>query len=168
MTTPLLHTPPRGGGDSAATDSEVAAIIALARARGANTVILGSGRNPGAMAAMAAVAAEWEGIGGRIAARVTWPESAASWLRQARRFTATTPDLWIMTGPASGWAQMTRRLLWSTTWSPRNTLVMSGTGAPATLAAVGTAHLNGLTGVDPDCSTWTVSGDAKRSLRQGA
>ena len=31
---------------------------------------------------------------------------------------AADPGLWIMAGPPRGWAQVTRRLLWSTPWSP--------------------------------------------------
>ncbi|WP_228000444.1 hypothetical protein [Nocardia australiensis] len=154
---PLLHRAPRTADDVAATDVEIAAIIAVARARGAHTLTLGSGRNPAAITTMAAVAAEWERGGRHIADHVTWPETAASWLRQARRFTATTPDLWVMTGPRLGWAQMTRRLLWSTTWTPRDTLVPAEIADPAALALVGTAYLNGLTGVDTDGSTWTVA-----------
>ncbi|MBU3064731.1 hypothetical protein KO481_24785 [Nocardia sp. NEAU-G5] len=156
--TPLLHHISRSDDDvPAATDAEIAAIIAVARARGAHTLTLGSGRTPPAIATMAAVAAQWERGGGRIADHVTWPETAASWLRQARRFTATTPDLWVMTGPRLGWAQMTRRLLWSTPWSASNTIVTSEIADPAALALVGTAYLEGLTGVDAEGSVWTVT-----------
>ena len=61
----------------------------------------------------AGFARRWQATGGAIVCAVTWPESAASWLRQATRFAAGGPDLWVMAGPATGWAQMTRRLLWS-------------------------------------------------------
>ena len=42
-----------------------------------------------------------------------------------------------MAGPATGWAQMTRRLLWSTTWRPERTIAF---------AAIGTRHVTGLVG----------------------
>ncbi|MFF3573740.1 hypothetical protein [Nocardia jiangxiensis] len=156
--TPLLHNIFHADDDvRAATDAEVGAIIAVARARDARILTLGSGRAPAAIASMAAVAAEWERGGGRIAGHVTWPENAASWLRQARRFTATAPDLWVMTGPRLGWAQMTRRLLWSTPWSASTTIVTAEIADPAAMALVGTAYLEGLTGVDSDGSVWTVT-----------
>ncbi|MEV6071105.1 hypothetical protein AB0L82_31550 [Nocardia sp. NPDC052001] len=155
--TPLLHNLSRTGQDiPTATDAEIAAIIAVARARGARTLTLGSGRTSAAIATMAAVADQWERGGGRIADHITWPETAASWLRQARRFATAPTDLWVMTGPRLGWAQMTRRLLWSTIWSARDTIVAT-IADPAALALVGTAYLEGLTGVDPDGSTWTVT-----------
>ncbi|MEU0504383.1 hypothetical protein [Nocardia sp. NPDC005998] len=164
--TPLLRRAPRTDADTEVeVEVEVDAIIALASARGARTLTLGSGRTPTALATMAAVATGWERGGGRIVDHVTWPESAASWLRQARRFTATTPDLWIMTGPRLGWAQMTRRLLWSTTWTPHDTLVTAAIADPAALELVGTAHLDGLTGIDGDGSAWCVA-DGQLRLRR--
>ncbi|WP_019930724.1 hypothetical protein [Nocardia sp. BMG111209] len=155
--TPLLHDISRSGDVPAATDAEIAGIVAVARARGVRALTLGSGRTPAAIATVDAVAVEWERGGGRIADHVTWPETAASWLRQARRFTTTTPDLWVMTGPRPGWAQMTRRLLWSTPWSAADTIVTSVIADPAALALVGTAYLEGLTGVDAEGSAWTVT-----------
>ncbi|MFF2555254.1 hypothetical protein ACFVUS_29915 [Nocardia sp. NPDC058058] len=155
--TPLLHNISHTDEDiPAPTDALIAAIITAARARGARTLTLGSGRTPAAIATTAAVADQWERGGGLIADHITWPETAASWLRQARRFTTAPTDLWIMTGPRLGWAQMTRRLLWSTTWSARDTIVAT-IADPAALALVGTAYLEGLTGVELDGSTWTVT-----------
>jgi hypothetical protein len=40
---------------------------------------------------------------------------------QARRFTASTPDLWVVAGHPLGWAQMARRPRWPTAWSPERT-----------------------------------------------
>lgn len=156
--TPLLHNTIRTDPDDpATTEAEIGAMITVARARGARTLALGSGRTRAAIATMSAVGAQWERGGGRIADHITWPETAASWLRQARRFTAAAPDMWVMTGPPLGWAQMTRRLLWSTPWSAGTTIVTSEIADPAALALVGTAYLEGLTGVDPDGSVWTVT-----------
>jgi hypothetical protein len=69
-------------------------------------------------------ARRFQATGGIIICTVTWPESAASWLRQAARFAAADPDLWVMAGPATGWAQMTRRLLWSTPWRPQRLILI--------------------------------------------
>ena len=164
MESPLLRTTASIDHDLVATTAEITGLCALARARGARSLVLGSGRTLGALASVAALTDEWEHHGGHIAGHVTWPETAASWLRQARRFSATPADLRVMTGPAPGWAQMTRRLLWSTHWTAATTLVLASVADPAALALVGTAHLNGLTGVDTDGATWTVIDDTKHPV----
>jgi hypothetical protein len=92
-----------------------------------------------------------------IICTITWPETAASWLRQATRFAAADPDLWVMAGPATGWAQMTRRLLWSTSWRPDRTLAFASLGTAPVISLVGAHNLPGLTGATTDGSTWQVS-----------
>jgi hypothetical protein len=87
---------------------------------------------------------------------VTWPEEAASWLRQATRFAAANPDLWVMAGPAGGWAQMARRLLWSTSWQPERTIAFAGIGTGRAIGLVGAVNLPGLTGATKDGGTWAV------------
>ncbi|MFE3292113.1 hypothetical protein [Rhodococcus sp. NPDC059234] len=160
LTSPLLDPAHRHetAPDPAATDAELTALIDLAVARRVGTVAIGSGRTPSAVAAAAALTRRWTATGGNVSATVTWPETAASWLRQARRFCHPEPDLWIMTGPPTGWAQMTRRLLWSTNWDPARTLATVEIGTPGSLELVGRGHLEGLTGATADGATWTVSG----------
>jgi hypothetical protein len=93
-----------------ASEAELNRMAELARCRDARTIAIGRGRSAPAAATAAAFARRWE-AGGRIVLDiVSWPEEAASWRRQATRFAAADPDLWVMTGPAVGWAQMTRRL----------------------------------------------------------
>jgi hypothetical protein len=87
---------------------------------------------------------------------VTWLEEAASWLRQATRFAAADPDLWVMAGTPRGWAQMTRRLLWSTPWQPARTLAFAALGTPGAIGLVGAHNLQGLAGATADGGTWTV------------
>ena len=87
---------------------------------------------------------------------VTWPEEAASWLRQATRFADAEPDLWVMAGPPRGWAQMTRRLLWSTAWQPGRTIAFAALGTQCAIGLVGAHNLHGLAGVTADGGTWTV------------
>ena len=87
---------------------------------------------------------------------VTWPEEAVSWLRPATRFARANPDLWVMTGPAPGWAQMTRRLLWSTAWRPERTLAFAGLGNQAAIGLVGSVNLGGLAGARADGGSWEV------------
>ncbi|MEV6930544.1 hypothetical protein AB0M46_39505 [Dactylosporangium sp. NPDC051485] len=140
---------------SAASEAEVEAIAALARTRGATRLAIGSGRADDDLTTVRAVAARWEALGGEIVTTLTWPETAASWLRQATRFAAADPDLWIMTGSPAGWAQMTRRLLWSTSWRPARTILTAALSGRAALDLVGLVNLDGIAGV-------TASGDAWR------
>ncbi|WP_410638933.1 hypothetical protein [Amycolatopsis sp. lyj-346] len=88
------------------------------------------------------IAAAW---GGLVLATVTWPETAASWLRQARRFAAPEPDAWVVCATPAGWAGMCRRLQLSTSWSPHRTV------ATAALAGF---PLSGLRGARADGTTW--------------
>jgi len=88
------------------------------------------------------IAAAW---GGMVLATVTWPGTAASWLRQARRFAAPDPDAWVVSATPAGWAGMARRLLLSTSWSPHRTFATS---------ALAGFPLPGLRGTHVDGTTW--------------
>jgi hypothetical protein len=57
---------------------------------------------------------------------IDWPEQAASWLRQASRFTVSTPDVWIVlvADAGIGWLRMRERLR-DTDWDPDRTLVVT-------------------------------------------
>jgi hypothetical protein len=144
------------GPENAATEAELNHVAELARRRDARTIAIGRGRSALAAAAVAALARRWEGEGRIVLDIVTWPEEAASWLRQATRFAAADPDLWVMAGPASGWAQMTRRLLWSTPWQPGRTIALADAGRPEAIGLVGAHNLAGLTGATADGRTWAV------------
>ncbi|WP_245766941.1 ABC transporter substrate-binding protein [Streptomyces colonosanans] len=152
-TSPLLAQPPPLGRDLAVTDTEVAALVGLATARGARSIAVGSGRTPAALAAADAITQAWQAAGGVVAATTTWPETAASWLCQARRFADAPADVWVMTGPEVGWAQVARWLLWSTSWRPDRTLATAAIGRPAALALVGAQQLRGLTGAGANGAT---------------
>ncbi|MFD5566157.1 hypothetical protein [Kitasatospora griseola] len=160
LTSPLLKRPASYDADLTATAAEVAAIVQLARDRRARTVVIGSGRTPHARESARLIESAWDRAEGTTLATITWPETGASWLRHASRFADAEPDLWVMTGPATGWAQMTRRLLWSTPWRPERTLATAGIGDPRTLALVGLINLNGLAGVTAQGTTWLVEDDA--------
>jgi hypothetical protein len=128
----------------------------LALCRRAQRVAVGRGRSAAVVRAMAAFTRRWEARGGIVLDVVTWPEEAASWLRQATRFAAADPDLWIMGGPALGWAQMTRRLLWSTPWQAGRTLAFAALGTRPAVDLVGAHNLQGLAGATADGGTWKV------------
>jgi hypothetical protein len=155
---PLL--PPGTAGNMAeaeATSAELSRMTELALSRGARTIAIGRGKSPAAARAAADFSSRWEATGGSIIRAVTWPESAASWLRQATRFAAADPDLWVMAGPAVGWAQMTRRLLWSTPWRPERTIAFAVIGAGHVIGLVGAHNLPGLTGATAEGGSWLVS-----------
>jgi CelD/BcsL family acetyltransferase involved in cellulose biosynthesis len=134
--THLHPRPPRSG----LTDAELEAIVKLiGRAR---HVVIGTAADPVSRADGARIASAW---GGLVLATVTWPEQAASWLRQARRFATPDPDVWVVSATPAGWAGLTRRLLASTSWSPHRTVVTS---------ALDGYPLAGLRGTRADGTTW--------------
>jgi len=157
------------GAGSETTRAELDRVVELALRRQARAVAIGSGRSPAALEAGAAFVGRWEATGGTVLDIVTWPEEAASWLRQATRFAAADPDLWIMTGPPRGWAQMTRRLLWSTPWRPDRTIAFAAVGTPLAIGLVGACNLPGLSGATAGGGTWTVrDGRIHTAARTGA
>ena len=147
----------RGPGTAAAaTEAELNRMAELALHRGARSIAIGRGRSAAAAAAGAAFARRWEASGQIVLDLITWPEQAASWLRQATRFAAANPDLWVMAGPPGGWAQMTRRLLWSTSWEPGRTVAFAALGTDHAIGLVGAGNLPGLAGATADGGTWAV------------
>jgi hypothetical protein len=143
-------------GGSGSADAELSRMTELALRRGARSVAIGCGRSAAVAEVVTAFARRWEASGGTVRTVVTWPEEAASWLRQATRFAAADPDLWIMAGTPRGWAQMTRRLLWSTPWQPSRTLAFAALGSQSAIGLVGAHNLQGLAGATADGGTWTV------------
>lgn len=139
-----------------ATEAELGRMLQLALERNARTVAIGRGRSPAAARAANGFARRWQASARTVLCVVTWPEDAASWLRQATRFAGANPDLWVMAGPVAGWAQLTRRLLWSTPWQPAATIVFAPIGTSHAVGLVGAVNLPGLTGATRDGGTWEV------------
>ena len=151
-----MYKSPRPEPRGSITAAEVAALVALAQARSAERIAIGSGRDPVAVDATRAIADAWVLAGGEIAVKLAWPEEAASWLRHAKRFTADEPDLWIMSGPTLGWPQMTRRLLWSSPWDPARSLLTGTLSEPAALELVGLHNRSGIAGVTSTGTAWRL------------
>ena len=122
------------------TNAELEALLGLIGQ--ARHIVIGTAADPVSRADGERIATAW---GGLVLATVTWPETAASWLRQARRFTAPDPDIWVVSATPAGWAGMTRRLQTSTPWSPHRTVVT---------AALQDFRLPGLRGARADGTTW--------------
>jgi hypothetical protein len=157
--TPRLSAGLAGHADATeadATDAELDRMLQLALRGNADGVAIGHGRSPAAARAAREFARRWEAAGRTVHCTVSWPEEAASWLRQAIRFAAADPDLWVMTGPAGGWAQMTRRLLWSTSWKPERTIAFAAIGTGQAIGLVGAVNVPGLAGATAGGGTWAV------------
>lgn len=122
------------------TDAELEALVKLIGA--ARHAVIGTAADPDSRADGERIAEAW---GGLVLATVTWPETAASWLRQARRFAAPDPDVWVVSATPAGWAGMSRRLRLSTTWSPHRTVVTEKSAE---------IRLPGLRGARADGTTW--------------
>lgn len=134
-------------------EAELAAVLRLLRP--AVSVVIGSSRDASARAAADTLARAWTDRGGDVLDIVDWPERAASWLRQARRFAVHAPDAWVVTGRVGGWLQMGRRLAQSTDWTPNRTIATSGL-ASEELAA--DSRFDGLRGATGDGGTWQITG----------
>jgi hypothetical protein len=94
--------------------------------------------------------------GGLVLGTVTWPETAASWLRRANRFASPEPDAWIVSATLAGWAGMGRRLACSTSWSPRRRVASAARADPELIAARGLDTFDGLRGAHADGRAWAI------------
>lgn len=142
------------GAPARLTRPELDAMIGLLAGLTAGTVMVGCSRDEPARQAARSVADAWEARRGLVLDVVDWPETAASWLRQARRFTAHGPDAWAVIGQVGGWVSMGRRLTASTTWAAERTVASASLADPA-LATAGC--FLGLRGALRDGGTWRVS-----------
>ncbi|MFF7453348.1 hypothetical protein [Kitasatospora sp. NPDC008115] len=131
------------------------------------TVVIGHGRDEASTAAARAFAARWQAGVGSVLDVVDWPEQAASWLRQARRFTAPAPDAWVVAGGPRGWAGMSRRLRRSTDWDPARTAGFASAGSALAAALAGPGTLDGLRGATADGRTWQLGDGGAQSADSG-
>ncbi|MEW1750691.1 hypothetical protein [Streptomyces angustmyceticus] len=141
------------------SEAELTALLDLLTAPGTHiaSVVVGHSRDAASRSAAAAFIDSWRGLGRPpVLAVIDWPESAASWLRAARRFTADEPDAWVVAAAPLGWAQMSRRLRHSTEWDPGRTYGFAALGDSRVPALAGAATLQGMRGVTADGSTWTI------------
>ncbi|MCB5909105.1 hypothetical protein [Streptomyces pinistramenti] len=140
------------------TGPETDAVIHLLEAMDPRpvTLVTGSSRDAPARRAAALLAGRWQERGGEVIDAVDWPEDAASWLRQARRFTRAAPDAWLVTGRLTGWVQMGRRLTVSTTWNPARTVATSGLAHDDLISGGGIGTFDGLRGAHRDGGTWEI------------
>lgn len=116
-------------------------------------VNVGHGRDLASCVRAAAFVDAWTRRGGTIGAVVSWPASAASWRRQARRLSADA-DTWIVADTPSGWAGIGPRLAETGLWRADRTVTFPGLDDPALSRLAGQAATEGLRGVSTDGRTW--------------
>ncbi|MGW6057067.1 hypothetical protein [Streptomyces sp. NPDC055189] len=143
---------------AAHTEAELAALIGLlARPKARiGTVTVGHSRDTASRAAAEAFADAWTARGGTILTTVSWPETAASWLRPAHRLTAELPDAWVLAAAPLGLAQLARRLRHSTAWDPARSYAFASLQDSRVPALAGADVLHGLRGATADGATWDV------------
>ena len=81
-------------------------MVAMLQQAGADSIAIGHGRHPASVAAARARARGVDHRGRWRLDSVDWPETAASWLRPARRLTAGAPDAWVLADSIAGCAQV--------------------------------------------------------------
>jgi hypothetical protein len=140
------------------TPEEVSTLLHLVTAQRPrpHSVVIGCARDSRSQAAAHAWVQAWESTGRIVVDVVDWPESAASWLRPAKRLVAGAPDCWVVTGSVQGWAQTSRRLRHSTNWSPCRTYGFAAVGVPELVELAGAATVEGLSGATRDGRTWHI------------
>ncbi|MER5462276.1 ABC transporter substrate-binding protein [Streptomyces sp. NPDC002668] len=140
------------------TGAELTALIGLLAQQKPRIESVGVGHSRDAASRIAAEAftAAWQAGGGKVLAVVDWPETAASWLRPARRLTAGLPDAWVVAAAPLGFVQLSRRLRHSTDWDPARTVVFASLQDSRLPALAGPDTLHGLRGATADGGTWDV------------
>ena len=106
-------------------------VLDLMTAMDAPRVGVGHARDPRSSALAEAFVEAWTCRGGEITAVVSWPDEAASWLRQARALSAGAPDAWLVAGPLVSLRRVCDRLSTSTDWDPARTVAFAAVGAGA-------------------------------------
>ncbi|PXX54594.1 hypothetical protein DFR70_12435 [Nocardia tenerifensis] len=142
------------------TEAELERLLAMARQhqRSGTTVSIGHSRDACSVAAAEAFASAWRARGHRVSAVVDWPEDAASWLRQAERLTAGSPDVWVFAAAVEGFVQLSRRLVHSTGWAARRSLAFASLADPLCAELAGPGVLDGLRGATKTGGSWGFSG----------
>lgn len=153
----LTEVPPTLPAPAAHTEAELAAMLdLLARHRSRiDTVAIGHSRDAASVATADAFATAWQDRGGLVLATVDWPETAASWLRPARRLAAQSPDAWVIAAVPLGWVQLARRL-WSDAagWDPARSFGFASLRDPQVSRLAGPLVLHGMRGVTAEGGTW--------------
>ncbi len=134
---------------------ELETVLALVRKHRAVLVNVGHGRSARSVADAEAFVEAWRERGGEIGAVVSWPATAASWLRPACRLAHGAPDAWVVADEREGWAGFGRRLAAQAAWRARRTVAFGGLADPGLPELAGWCATEGLSGADRDGRAWT-------------
>ncbi len=140
-----------GAGPSAA---ELAAVLGLVRADGPALVNVGHGRDAHSASCARAFAEAWEAEGGLVGAMVSWPRTAASWLRPTRQLVCGPPDVWVIADEAAGWPDVGRRLSTTLLWRASRTVAFAGLADPLLPLRAGRDATEGIRGAYRDGRIW--------------
>lgn len=121
----------------------------------AKAIVIGHSRDETSRLTAQALGHMWTATGGSVLDTVDWPEQAASWLRQSRRFTASAPDAWVVVGRPEGWLAMGRRLAGSS-WRPERTVVTAALSAGELIRHGAPGSFAGIHGVTGDGRSWQI------------
>jgi hypothetical protein len=138
-------------------NGELETVLALVRAQDAVLVNVGHGRSARAVAAAEQFTRAWLDSGGELGVVVSWPVTAASWLRPACRFAHGAPDVWVVADEPAGWAGFGRRLAAQPGWRARRTVGFAGLADPALPELAGRRATDGLRGARTDGTVWTFA-----------
>lgn len=144
---------------TAPIETEVDAVMRMVIGRHPLLVAVGHGRDSRSAARAATFAERWLAVGGRLTGLVSWPASAASWLRPASRLSAGGPDLWVVADGPAGWAGMAARLLELGRWRPERTIAFGALADPRLPDLCPRGAVDGLSGASADGSQWIFDGD---------
>jgi hypothetical protein len=132
---------------------ELDAVVHLVRGLRPGVVNVGHSRDDISIARVDAFIEAWAETGGTVGAIVSWPTSAASWLRQARQLSAGA-DTWVIADTPTGWAGIGPRLADTGLWRADRTVAFPGLDDVTLTRLVGPAATEGLRGASTDGGTW--------------
>jgi hypothetical protein len=140
-----------------ADPAELATVLRLVRELAPGVVNLGHGRAPGSVARARAFERAWRERGGHLGIVVSWPATAASWLRPATRL-ARGADTWVVADDPAGWTGIGPRLAGTGAWWPARTVAFAGLCDPRLPLLAGPAPTDGLRGATRDGHVWRIAG----------
>lgn len=138
--------------------AEIDTVVRALRNRGVKAVAFGHSRHASACDAANRFEATWTEQGEELRI-MDWPTKAASWLRPAQRLTGDFADAWVLTGDPASLAQMIRRLVFSTPWSPSRTIGFASLLHPKLPLLSGLGMLDGAVAVSADGRMWRIEGE---------
>jgi len=94
--------------------------------------------------------------GGYILNVVDWPESAASWLRQAKQLNQDNPDAWVIISSFKSAMQILQRLSAEKNWIPERTFCLFSSNCEMMNKITPWAGLNGLKGLLTNGRRWII------------